>query len=349
MDCEFGAMADPTELPIAGLTNWLNVELPWLQTSDGWDSELMAGGLSNLTYRIRTSAHTVVLRRPPLGGTIKGAHDMVREFKVLDALASSEMPVPRALALCTDKSILGSDFYVMDEVHGIVLRSAVDSSPYSLRARRAISADFVRALGQLHSLDVAMIGLSNMGRHDGYVVRQLNRWSEQTRQTAFAGSKDMEALVSRLERSVPPQRKAALVHGDYKIDNTMFSNDTDHPKLLSIFDWELATLGDPLADLGLAIAYWHAPGDSERAKIPVANEVTALKGFYSAVQFADEYAKSTHVDLSDLNFYQAFGCFKLAAILAGVQSRLSGRDSQQSPDFTEAVPILLSRGLKLAH
>ena len=333
-------------LPEGPLTAWLERVLPELGAAEGWRAELISGGLSNITYRLHTSVKTIIIRRPPLGGVLASAHDMVREHRVLTALAGTGVPVPTVLAICTDKSVIGADFYAMDEVPGVVMRTSEDTARLTPETREAVSRELVDVLASIHSVSIEDTDLGDFSRPSGYVERQLGRWHEQSGQTILGKSTDMTRLFDGLTANIPPQQRTALLHGDFKLDNLMVSKH-EPSTVLAVVDWELSTLGDPMADLGLALTYWHDLGDEERSRIPVARGVTSHEGFYSGAEFAGLYASKTATDLVQLEYFLAFGSFKLAAILAGVHSRYeNGHTAGDYPDLTEAVPTLASRGLR---
>jgi aminoglycoside phosphotransferase (APT) family kinase protein len=289
--------------------------------------DLVAGGKSNLTYRVSSPAGEVVLRRPPLGNVLATAHDMVREHTVLAALAGTAVPVPAALHLCTDTEVLGAPFYVMEYVLGPVVRSSLPPGFAETPAdRTAITHGLVDTLATLHSLDPAEVGLADFGRPDGYLQRQVARWARQWDATADAVSDPgavtrLNSLAAALAASVPRNPSGSVVHGDFRIDNTVL--DPRHPgRVAAVLDWEMSTLGDPLADLGLFLVYWSQEGDTpERQAVSPVGSVTALPGFGSRDDVAQRYAARSGRDLSALPWYVAFGCFKLAVVVAGIVAR----------------------------
>ncbi len=335
-------------LPAAAVDAWLRATLPGIVGDEPWTAQLISGGLSNLTYRLRTAGGGLVLRRPPLATALPSAHDMRREFRVLTALHGSAVPVPEALALCTDPGVLGAPFYVMREVPGVVLRTAADTAGLTETQRAAVADRLIDALAALHAVDPGTVGLDGFGRPEGYLTRQLKRWGEQWRRSRTRSLPDMDTLLDRLSARTPPDGRAAIVHGDFRLDNTLVDLSGPTPRIAAVLDWELSTLGDPLADLGLTLVYWHDPGDTERSAIPVAAGLTAHPGFPTAEQLAAGYAERSGADLSALPYYVAFGCLKLAIILEGVHARyLSGRTVGEGYDTVgAAVPLLVARGLR---
>ena len=301
--------------------------------------ELIHGGRSNLTYRLTDGRHDWVLRRPPLGNVLPSAHDMAREFRVLTALHGTDIPVPDPVLLCTDDAVLGAQFYVMSRVDGPVLRDAADTRGLRPEEARAAAAELIRVLAAIHRLDPAR--LDGSGRPDGYLARQVGRWQRQWSLSATRDLPDVDRLVTHLAGRVPPPQRASLVHGDYRLDNVIFGPDR---RIAAVIDWEMATLGDPLADLGLLLVYWD---DVSAAVTGTEHAVSANPGFPAAAELAEQYAAATGLDLTQLGFYVAFGYFKLAVIAEGIHARfLSGRTVGHGFETVGgAVPELVTRGL----
>jgi aminoglycoside phosphotransferase (APT) family kinase protein len=286
---------------------------------------LVSGGKSNLTFYVRSAAGEVVLRRPPLSTVLPTAHDMRREHRVMTALRDTDVPVPRTLALCEDESVLGAPFYVMDLVRGHIVRESLPAG-YADRPeqRHAIGIGLVDVLASLHEVDPASVGLSDYGRPTGYLERQVRRWGSQwdaTRQTDEPDGPELDRLAQRLRDSLPDAPTGPIVHGDYRLDNTLL--DPERPgRVASVLDWELSTLGDPLADLGLLYVYWPQASDgAEREGTLAVASVTTMEGFPSRAELFDRYAARTGRDLSALPWYVGFGAFKLAVVCAGVAAR----------------------------
>ena len=332
--------------PVA-FDEWLRRELPEHIGNGDWDAELISGGLSNITYRVHLSSSTLIVRRPPLGELLPSAHDMSREYRVLDALAATSVPVPGVLKLCADPQVLGQPFYVMAEVPGIVLRSADDTAALTNTERANSTESFIETLAELHTLEPAAVGLGDYGRPDGYCSRQIRRWGEQWARSNTRPLPDMDTLLGGLAEAVPPSPRDSIVHGDYRLDN-MIVDPSNSYRVAAVLDWELSTLGDPLADRGMTLTYWHDPGDSERAEIPVAVGITAHEGFPTGRELAQRYAALTGIDLGNMSFYLAFGAMKLAVILEGVNARyIGGQTVGDGYDKAgEAVPVLVARGLR---
>jgi aminoglycoside phosphotransferase (APT) family kinase protein len=351
--------AEQVGLPFLAVDRWMRREIPDLfdgstggpaEGADAgveWHAEVISGGLSNITYRLRFPHREVILRRQPLGGVLPSAHDMMREYRVMSALNATEVPVPQMLALGTDLEVMGCPFYVMSAVAGQVLRTGEDTAELSPEQRGEISRQLVAALAELHGVDYRAVGLGEFGRPDGYCTRQIRRWTEQWQHSRTRDLPDMDRLLDGLATRIPTDSEGCIVHGDFRLDNTIFTLG-DRPQIRSVLDWELSTLGDPLADLAMTMTYWHDLGDDERAQIPVAVGVTAHEGFPTADQFAEQYAGLTGRDLGQLPFYLAFSAMKLAVILEGVHARYQGGHtiSDGYENAGTAVPFLVARGLR---
>jgi len=286
---------------------------------------LMAGGKSNLTYRIASAAGAVVLRRPPLGHVLPTAHDMVREHTVMSALAGTAVPVPTMLHLCTDAEVLGQPFYVMELVEGHICRESLPAGyADEPEQRRAVGEALVEVLASLHEVDPQAVGLEGFGRPEGYLERQVRRWGKQWDATRIEGHEDLDVLATDLAAQLPATQRNAIVHGDYRLDNTIL--DADQPgRIAAVLDWEMSTLGDPLADLGVLLGYWSQADDSgPRRQGTVVPGATALPGFPSRSEVAEIYAARTGLDLTDLPWYASFAAFKLAVVCAGIVARVRG-------------------------
>ena len=286
---------------------------------------LIAGGKSNLTFRVASEAGAVVLRRPPLGHVLPTAHDMVREHTVLSALAGTDVPVPATLHLCTDPEVLGAPFYVMELVDGHVCRDALPAGYADEPAeRRSIGAGLVDVLSALHEVDPAAVGLAEFGRPEGYLERQVRRWVKQWDATRIAGHDGLDALAVDLAARVPRTQRHAVVHGDYRLDNTLLHRDRPG-RIAAVLDWEMSTLGDPLADLGILLGYWSQSDDAgARREAVVVPAATVLPGFPTRLEVAELYAARTGLDLTPLPWYAAFAAFKLAVVCAGIVARVQG-------------------------
>jgi len=281
---------------------------------------LIAGGHSNLTFKVTdTAGRACVLRRPPLHHVLPTAHDMSREHKIISALGPTPVPVAPAIGLCTDETVNGTPFYVMDFVEGHVLRTTeIAAAVLDEEQRRVAGESLVDVLAEIHSVDVDAVGLGDLGRREGYIERQLKRWWSQFEQSKTREVAGVEEVYRGLKERVPEQDGATIVHGDYRLDNTMLGDDG---RVEAVLDWEICTLGDPLADVGLLMVYWSEAGD-ELSSLP--SSPTVLPGFPSRKEIADRYAERSGRDLSRLDFYVAFGYWKLACIIEGVYARYVG-------------------------
>jgi aminoglycoside phosphotransferase (APT) family kinase protein len=338
---------------------------------------LIAGGRSNLTYLLDlapgSEPERLVLRRPPLGHVLPTAHDMSREYRVLHALGGTDVPVPAVVAFCDDESVIGAPFYLMEYVAGSVLRTREDAAALTPGQASELSEQLAVMLARIHGVDVEAAGLSGFGRPGGYLRRQLSRWQRQWELSATRELPEYDRLVARLEAGLPEDSEGTLVHGDFRLDNVLV---TLHPRapevpgttavpaapspppapegpvrpaalvprIAAVMDWEMSTLGDPLADLGLTLTYWTDPGE-EGWLATSAGEATARPGFASRAGFAARYAELTGRDVSGIAYYMAFGCFKLAVVLEGIHARYLQRKTvgEGFGREGEAVPALIAR------
>ena len=287
---------------------------------------LISGGKSNLTYRVASAAGEVILRRPPLGHILPTAHDMTREYRVLTALRGTAVPVPRTLLLFAEEdSPLGVSFYVMERVIGHVCRDELPAGyADSPDERRAIGEALVDILAALHRIDPQSVGLGDFGRPQGFMERQLRRWSEQWERSKSGDLRSLDQLRDSLVAKVPPAPVSAIVHGDYRLDNTLL-HPTRPGEIVGVLDWELSTLGNPLADLGALLVYWSEKDDDELlARARIVPPVTAASGFPSRAEVVERYARLTGFDVSAIGWYEAFAYFKVAVICQGIAARVAG-------------------------
>jgi aminoglycoside phosphotransferase (APT) family kinase protein len=341
-------MNDLPGLPVVSLRPWLLAAMPGLSAEEPWQAQVISGGLSNLTYRIVCGEHRLILRRPPLGPLLPRAHDMHREVRVQRALQDSIVPVAEVLAECRDSEVIGAPFYVMGEVLGQVVRTADDSARLQPSQRYALGVHLVDVLADLHAVDPVAVGLDDYGRWGGYAKRQIRTWGEQWRRARVGDVPAMDQLASALDEAAPQDDRTTIVHGDYRLDNTIVRVEAE-TSVVAVIDWELSTLGDPLADLGLLLTYWHDEGDDVRAAVALASGTTAMPGFPSSAELTERYAVRSGRDLADLPFHLALAAFKLASIMAGVHRRyLAGKTVGNGFEGAgAAVPLLANRGLHL--
>ena len=326
----------------AALTNWLDSEHPGLRAGPV-TGELITGGKSNLTYRITDGASVWALRRPPLAHVLPSAHDMSREFRVISALGGTDVPVPRAIALCQDREVLGAPFYLMSFVDGVVFDQAERLAALTPELAERASEELVDTLLELHSIDPASVGLADFGRPDGYLARQVKRWHAQWQASETARRPELDELVERLTATMPAQGAPAIVHGDYRLTNVIYRPDVSG--IAAVVDWEMATLGDPLADVGLLAVYHRLAAVSDG----VMPAMSPANGFLSAEQMAARYADAAGRDLSQLDWYIAFGYYKLAVISEGIHYRyLQGKTVGEGfSQMGDRVPQLLDAALGL--
>jgi aminoglycoside phosphotransferase (APT) family kinase protein len=310
-----------------------------------FDVRLIEGGKSNLTFELTSAAGELILRRPPAGKLLPRAHDMHREARVQRALADTVIPVP-GIVLEDDGGILGVPFYIMQKVQGHVVSGTLPDD-YATQAdeRLAMSYRLVDTLADLHSLDPALIGLGDFGRPDGYMARQLRTWSRQWDASKFHDVPEVSELARRL-RSVTfaePER-ATILHGDYRLDNCIFDY-ADPSRINAVLDWELSTLGDPLADLGMLLYYWREDDDEPPVLTP---NTTAAPGFPGRVQVAERYASRSSLNLSQLSLYVAFAHFKFAVIAQGIAARVAQgvMAGQDFGDLDSEVKRIAAEGLQ---
>ncbi len=310
--------------------------------------ELIAGGRSNLTYRLDLRESRLVLRRPPLGHVLPTAHDMSREFRVLSALHGTDIPVPGPVAICADPDVIGAPFYLMEYVDGVVLRTRQQGAQLTPGQCRQLSEQLAAMLAAIHGVDIAAAGLTGFGRPEGYLARQLARWQRQWELSATREMPGYDRLVERLAAGLPEDGDHTLVHGDFRLDNMLVTLG-QRPAIAAVVDWEMSTLGDPLADLGLTLVYWADPGDPQWMEISVGAAVTAMPGFFTRAELAARYAELTGRDLSAIGYYMAFGCFKLAVVLEGIHARFLQRKTVGEGFEREGrgVPVLIERAHQL--
>jgi aminoglycoside phosphotransferase (APT) family kinase protein len=279
---------------------------------------MIAGGKSNLTYRVGAAdGASFVLRRPPLGHVLATAHDVAREYRIISALSGSSVPVAPTIGVCTDDSVNGAPFYVMQFVDGIVLDSPEVGASISIAARQRASHELIDTLVSLHSIDPDSIGLGDLAKRDGFLDRQLRRWKTQWDQAKTRELPMMDDVHQRLVAAQPEQRAAGLVHGDYRLGNCLVDPMTG--SLRAVLDWELCTLGDVLADVGYLLVYWSDPGPNA---VRVAdNDPSGQEGYPSRDEMVQRYAAATGRNVAEIRYYEAFSCWRLASIAEGVLAR----------------------------
>ncbi|MER5945947.1 phosphotransferase family protein [Streptomyces sp. NPDC001904] len=335
-------MSHPPGLDLDQLRAHLDRERPGLVVGP-LSGRLIEGGRSNLTYEVSDGTSRWVVRRPPLGHVLATAHDMKREHRVIAALHDTPVPVPEALLLCEDDSVVGAPFYVMEFVDGTPYRTAEQLAPLGAERTRAAVLGLVDTLVDLHAVDPAAAGLGDFGRPDGFLDRQLRRWGKQldaSRNRELAG---IDELHAALGRSLPDSPAATIVHGDYRLDNVLVRQDADGvDRIKAVLDWEMSTLGDPLTDLGLLAMY------SARLELPDSpiSTTASAAGHPAPAELIERYAARSGRDVSAVSWYTAFAWFKLAVILEGIHYRYTlGQTVGAGFDrIGELVPVFIEHG-----
>lgn len=318
LSSDTAAVRPGEELDIAALSEYLRGKI---QGSAPLDIEQFPNGHSNLVYLVRSGRREYVLRRPPLGPVAPKAHDMAREYRVLQAVHPYFPEAPQVFLLCDDPGILGSTFFLMERRRGIVIR---DTAPAELAAipeyPQVLSEAFIDCLGRLHAIDIEETGLNSLGKAEGFVERQVRGWADRWARARTEEVAEIERVIQWLQDRVPSSREATLVHNDYKLDNVMIRPAGDG--IEAVLDWEMATVGDPLADLGLTLCYWTwanvAAQDNEHAP---AVTITTQPGWYSRERLLQRYTERTGRDVSAVGYYEVLGVFKLAVILQQIYYR----------------------------
>jgi aminoglycoside phosphotransferase (APT) family kinase protein len=328
---EAEASADaPEGIDRTGVEGWFEANVP--SAAPPLSFRRISGGRSNLTFEVRDSAgHAWALRRPPLGKRLGSAHDMAREHRVISALQGTDVPVAPVVGLCEEESVNGAPFYVMGWVEGPVLRSRAEAETFSEEERRRIGERVVDTLVAIHAVDPDAAGLGELGRKEDYVRRQLKRWHGQWEKSRTRDLPLVDDVHDRLAARVPEQGPATIVHGDYRLDNMIL---TPRGEVAAVVDWELCTLGDPLADVGLLLVYWSEPGDD---LMPLFEPATTAPGFFGRDEVRARYAERSGRDLAEVDFFVALACWKLAIILEGVFARFTAGQYGQDEAAREAL------------
>ncbi|TNM36718.1 phosphotransferase family protein [Nocardioides albidus] len=299
-------------LDIDRLSGWLSQQ--GLGSGAPLEATVIAGGKSNLTYVLSDGTDEWIVRRPPLGHVLATAHDMGREYRVLTALRDTAVPVPRTYAFCADVEVVGAPFYVMERCAGTPYRNASELESLGVETTRVISTRLVDTLADLHGVDPEAVGLGDFGRAQGYLARQVSRWKKQLDASHSRDLPAADELYARLAGDIPEESGAAIVHGDYRLDNVLFEGE----RMTAVLDWEMATLGDPLADLAVMLTYHRLgalPGGATTSDVPTA------PGFLTEREVIERYAERSGRDMTRFGFYLGLSAFKLAAILEGIHYR----------------------------
>ena len=330
----------------AGVASWFAAQIA--DAVPPFRYELIAGGHSNLTFRVQDdNGNVYVLRRPPLGQVLATAHDMEREHRVVSAVGQTAVPVPATLGVCEDVEVNGAPFYVMAYVEGAVLHSDIEAALITPRDRMNLSREVVEVLAELHSVEPDEIGLGDLAKREEYLSRQLRRWSRQWEQSKTRELDTMEEVQRLLEQHMPTQIGSTIVHGDYRLGNML----VDSGSIRAVLDWELCTLGDPLADVGYLLNNWVDPDETPAGS----SAPTLAGGFATRDQLLKWYERASGRDISQVGYYRAFSYWRLAAIVEGVLNRyLQGAmGNQEDVDvmtFKDQVETLSASALEaLSH
>jgi len=329
-------VTDIPGLDLAALTTWLDANHPGLRSGE-LTGEVIAGGKSNLTYRVSDGTSTWALRRPPLAHVLPTAHDMVREYTVISALRETSVPVANTVALCDDVAVLGAPFYLMSFVDGVVLDKPKSVRGLTPAKAREVCDQLVDALVDLHSVVPESVGLAEFGRADGFLARQVRRWHQQWQASETEPRAVLDEAISRLNATLPEQSAPGIVHGDYRLTNVMYRPDLSG--IAAVVDWEMSTLGDPLTDVGMLVVYQTLSAQDDF----VMPRMSPEDGWSTAAEMVERYRAGSDRDLDHLDWYVGFGYFKLAVIAEGIHHRfLQGKTVGEGfSHFGAAVPLLL--------
>jgi aminoglycoside phosphotransferase (APT) family kinase protein len=324
----------PEGIDPAGVEAWFEANVPGAKPP--LDFERISGGRSNLTFGVTDSdGGRWALRRPPMGKRLGSAHDMGREHRVISALQDTPVPVPPVVGLCEDEAVNGAPFYVMGFVDGPILRSAEEAEAFDEEQRRAIGERVVDTLVEIHAVDPDAVGLGDLGRKEAYVERQLKRWHGQWEKSKTRELEAVDEVHRRLSAGIPEQGPATIVHGDYRLDNMILAPSGE---VAAVVDWELCTLGDPMADVGLLLVYWSQADDDF---MPLFGPATIAPGFLLREEVKARYAERSGRDLSEVDYFVALGFWKLAIILEGVYARYAaGQYGKAGGDYEEFARIV---------
>ena len=339
-------MTEPPVTAVPGLdldrlAVWFGDHIPGFgRSGQRLSAELIAGGKSNLTYVVTDDVQEWIVRRPPLGHVLATAHDMGREYRVMTALRDTAVPVPRTYGLCEDEAVLGARFYVMQRVQGAPYRRASELIALGPVRTRTVSARMVDTLGALHLVDPGTVGLTDFGRPEGYLARQVSRWKKQLDASYSRDLPAADELHARLAASIPAESAVGIVHGDYRLDNVLMD---EHDRPAAVLDWEMATLGDPLSDLALMLIYHRVASISG----DVVTDASLAPGFLDEQDVIARYAEVTGRDLTDLGFHLGLAAYKLAAILEGIHYRFQHGQTvgEGFEHIGEGIHALLDAGL----
>lgn len=344
--------ASPALVDAEALGRYLAEALPGPDVAAPLRVERIRGGHSNETFAITRGNERWALRRPPRGPLLPTAHDVGREYRVLRGLEQTNVPAPRPLLLCDDPAVIGAPFYLMEWVEGVVIRATLPPAfQADVEARRGLGEQLIDRLADLHAVDWQAVGLADLGKPQGYLERQLRRWTGQLDASRNRPLPDLDAVTAWLHAHLPESGAATLVHGDYRLDNLLFAPEPP-ARALAILDWEMATLGDPLADVGYLLSFWREPGDPHfGGPDDAAWDISAQPGFLTRAELVERYAAHTGRQLDHVAFYIALAIWKLAILLEGSYKRhLAGTtDDPFFASLGEGVPALARRALAICE
>lgn len=305
-----------------------------------------SAGHSNLTYQLRVGEWEAVLRRPPLGPVAPKAHDMEREFKILSEINPLFSPAPKPLLFSNDESIVGAPFFIMERKHGVVIDTAFPKGfEVTTNLCRTLSEVMVDNLVKLHSIDYTKTGLTQISKPDGFIERQVHGWISRYNRAKTEDMAEAENVMKWLAENIPTQKYATVIHYDYKFNNAMFNE--NFTEMVGLFDWEMTTVGDPLADLGVALSYWNQKDDPDLLKSGLgSSSLTVMDGFISRNEFIELYGQRSGRDVTDMNFYMTFAYFKLAVIVQQIYYRYKKgqTNDERFSKFNHYVKSLMTHG-----
>lgn len=325
------------------VASYLRANTPELFGDGAISFDQFPGGAANLTYRaVAADGKEFVLRRAPLGEVAEGGHDMSREHRVLSRLWRAYPLAPRAFHYCDDSKVMGKPFFIMERRNGVVVRRTWPESLEDPTAQRRVAESLVDGLADLHGVDPAFVGLDDLGKPDGFVSRQIQGWTRRWHAAATRPVADMEISSDLLTELTPPAQRAAILHNDYKLDNTMVGDDGS---LVAVFDWDMSTRGDPLVDAGTLLAYWAQPGDPT---YPVFGErAVAIGDVMPKSEVRQRYGERTGFDLTGVAFYEALALFRIAVIIEQIYARyVAGQTTDERFAAFEPIAPSLARASK---
>ncbi len=336
------------------LSQYLTVRLPGAEAGRPLTATKIGTGHSNETFLIQRGSGPVaeewVLRRPPRGPLLPTAHDVGREYALISALIGTALRVPQPVLFCADESVIGAPFYLMENISGVVIRSHMPEAFANPAGRADLAEELIRTLVTLHAVDWQAVGLDKLGKPEGYLARQLKRWTGQLDKSRTREIPELDAVSEWLSEHLPVSPPATVVHGDFRIDNVMYAAQPP-AKVLAVLDWEMATIGDPLADLGYLLSNWREPGDPPPQLGHAMDNVTDQPGFPSREQLAARYQELSGRSVTNLRFYEALAVWKLAILLEGSFVRHKA-GTTEDPFFAQletGVPELARRALNICN